>query len=115
MRGICSFGGKPGGHPVQLAGHVVVHLAEAQALEPPRGSRRHVSSGIPAVDNHRSRAVEKANRLRFKAPEREADRVGKVIFLVLFGGQNLDELGAAFDQLLILLPVDLTWHWLLAF
>jgi hypothetical protein len=37
-----------------------------------------------------------------------------VIFLVLFGGQHLDELGAAFDQLLNLVPVDLTWHWLLA-
>jgi hypothetical protein len=55
-----------------------------------------------------------ANRLRFKAPKREADRPRKVIFLVLVGGQNLDELGAAFDQLLDLLPIDLTWHWLLA-
>ena len=55
------------------------------------------------------------NRLRFKAPEREANRAGKVIFLIFVGGQDLDELGAAFDQLLDLVPVDFSWHTFLAF
>ncbi|HVA10050.1 MAG TPA: hypothetical protein VNG12_25280, partial [Acidimicrobiales bacterium] len=80
------------------------------ALEPPRGPWRHVSSRIPAIDDHRSRAVEDVNRLRFKAPEREANRAGKMIFFIFVGGQDLDELGAAFDELLDLVPVDLSWH-----
>src|SRR3712207_8418598 len=40
--------------PVGLAGDVVVDVREAEALEPPRGSRAHVSLVVVAVDDHRS-------------------------------------------------------------
>src|SRR5512132_1637687 len=42
------------GLPVYLSRHVVKHLGEAQAFEPPRGSGAQVSTCIVAVDNHRS-------------------------------------------------------------
>src|SRR6266851_66132 len=83
VRGVGAFSAKSRGHPVELARHVVVHLAESQALEPPRGPRGHVSSCVPAVDDHRSRAVQDANSLGFKAPEWKAYRTGKVVLLVL--------------------------------
>src|SRR5262249_29839231 len=44
------FERQPEGAPVGLAGRVVVDASEADALEPPRGSRAHVSLVVVAVD-----------------------------------------------------------------
>src|SRR6266436_6511468 len=110
FRCVRAFGGKPRGHPVQLAGRVVVDLAKAKALEPPRGPWRYVSSGIPAVDDHGPLVVEEADGLGFEAPEREAYRAWQMSLLVLVRRQNLDQLGASLDKFLDLIPVDLTRH-----
>ena len=45
--------------PVDLAGDVVVDLAEAQRFEPAPGSCTEVSEGVPAVDDHRPLPVER--------------------------------------------------------
>src|SRR2546421_133170 len=46
---VLAFSRKAGRHPVELAGLVVMHIAETEGREPRRGPGREVSSGIPAA------------------------------------------------------------------
>jgi hypothetical protein len=66
LPGVGAFGWESGGHPVQLARDIVVHLAEPQ-----------LSSLIPAVDDHRSVAVEDLDCLSFEVSQREVYGPGR--------------------------------------
>src|SRR5262249_2299859 len=98
LLGIGALGGQARGQPVELADRVVVYLAEAEALEPPRGSWGHVSSTVPAVDDHRSILVEHLCALGVDVPKRNADRLWPVVLRVLFGRQHLDQLRTCCDH-----------------
>ncbi len=89
--GIGSHGRQPGSEPVDLPGGVVVHV-EVQALEPPRGPWTHVSQAVPAVDDHRAYAVENVGDAVVQLLERQMDRLGEVLLVVLGARKNLDQL-----------------------
>ncbi len=95
-----------GGEPVGLAPDVVVDVRHAEALEPPRGPGAHVSERVPAVDDHRPPPVEPARLLRPQRLQRQVDRSGKVLLVVLVGGQDLGQLGADGEEALDLGPPD---------
>jgi hypothetical protein len=82
---------------------------ESKTLEPRRGPGRIVSSGIPAVDDHRPVAVDLVG-LFVKLAEGMTDGPGKVILRILFRRQNLDELRTALDHLLDGLAIDQRRH-----
>ena len=48
-----AFGGEAGRLPVGDASHVVIDLAESETFEPARGSWRHVSQPVVAIDHNR--------------------------------------------------------------
>lgn len=48
-----AFGGEAGRPPVGDAPHVVIDLAESESFEPARGSWRHVSQPVVAIDHNR--------------------------------------------------------------
>src|SRR5829696_2788427 len=81
-----------GASPVRLAGDVVVHPLEADALEPRRGSRAHVSLVVVAVGDHWPTVVEQARRLVVELFERDVDRSRQVLVLVLGRRQHLYQL-----------------------
>src|SRR5262249_23280231 len=108
--GVGPLSGKPGGHPVQLARHVVIDVAEPKALEPPRGSRRHVSSSVPTVDDDLARAVEQVRRPLLDMPQRKVESPRQVVLLVFGAGQDLDQLCAPVEQPADVVAIDLLWH-----
>lgn len=99
MVGVRTFGRKAGCHPIQLSRPVLVNLAKPPTFEPRRGSWSQISTGVPAVDNHRLAGVEGA-RVLFETPQRKANRTWQVVFYVLLGRKHLDEPGSLADQLL---------------
>src|SRR5918992_2189923 len=62
-----------GAPPVGLAGDVVVHVLEPDALEPRRGSWAHVSLVVVAVDDDRALAVELSRAPAVELFERDVD------------------------------------------
>jgi hypothetical protein len=59
--------------PVVLPADVVVHLGEAEGLEPPRGPWAHVSGVVAAVHDHGPVALELVGAI-LEVPERDVDR-----------------------------------------
>src|SRR5437773_888823 len=111
-RALCvlALGWKPGRHPVELAGVIVKDLCEAEELEPRRGSRRHVSSRIPAVHDHRVLLVEGLNGLPIDLAQGDAQGAGKMILLVFLSLEHLDEQSSLRDQVLELIAIDHRRH-----
>src|SRR5262245_43403943 len=87
-----------------------MNFAEADALEPPRGSRAQVSLVVVAIDDHRPPALEPPRRLRIQGLQGDVDRAGKVLLLVLGLRQHLHELRALGEQALHLVPADRDRH-----
>ena len=58
-----AFPRQTAGKPINLAGDIVEHLGEAEALEPPRGSGAQVSDGVVAIDDNRHIALQIRRRL----------------------------------------------------
>ena len=73
-----AFERQSGRAPVGFARGVVMNLGEADALEPPRGSRAQVSLGVVAVDDHRPAALELVRRPAVELLERNVDRPWQV-------------------------------------
>ena len=96
------------GQPVQDPGHVVVDLGEPKALEPTRGSWAEVSGRVPAVHDDGPARVERTPGLGLDPAQGQVDRPGKVVVLVLLGGQHVHHLSAPGHQLLDLLAADLS-------
>src|SRR5207249_10403372 len=101
---------KARGHPVELAAALLIHLSEPEALEPPRGPGGHVSSDVPAVDDHRAIRVQRRRCIVVETPQRDADRFRQMVLRVLLLRQHLDELGTRLDQAPQLVAIDLRGH-----
>jgi hypothetical protein len=86
-----TFEGEACREPVDLARGIVEDLVEAEAVEPPRGSRADVSGVVEAVHDDRTRAIQNLARLLFEVTQREVDRPGKVGVAVLVRRQDVDE------------------------
>jgi hypothetical protein len=70
------------GLPVYLSRHVVKHLGEAEAFEPPRGSGAQVSTCVVAVDNHRLVASQLCRCFTRQLGQRQMDGSREVFLLV---------------------------------
>jgi hypothetical protein len=93
-----TFNWQSGCEPVELAGGIVVHLAEAERFEPARGSWAHVSGAIPAIHDHGTRWVKERTRITFDLTQRDAYRSRQVLVLELVARKNLDKLRAGVDE-----------------
>src|SRR5258708_35350926 len=110
MLGVGAFSGQSSGKPVRLTRLVLVNLAEAKTLEPRRGSGGHVSSRIPAVNDDWAPAIQRAHAFFIDVAQRDADRAGQVVFGVLLGRQDLDQLRALPYKLTDLTAIDERRH-----
>src|SRR5262249_17510259 len=109
-RGVRPFGREPCGQPVELSGHVVVHVLEPEALEPPRGSWAQVSGRVPTVDDYGPARIELLPGFGFEASERETDRSRKMVSLELSPGQHLHHLRPFPHETADLIAIDCLWH-----
>ena len=76
LGGVGPHGRQAGGHPVDLAGGVVVHRAETEPFEQERGSGAHVAQRVPAVDDHRPGSVQHLCGAGVELLERQVQRAG---------------------------------------
>ena len=88
-----AFEGQSCGFPVGDARHVVVDLIEPEALEPARGSWRHVSQPVVSVHHHGFIAAQHRHGLGGEASERETDRSRDMRLGVFPLGEDIDDLG----------------------
>jgi hypothetical protein len=109
-RGVRPLGRKPCRQPVELAAHVVVHLMEPKALEPPRGSWAQVSGRVPAVDEYRPNRIERPPGLRLEASKWQTDGSRKMVLLELLSGQYLHHLRPLSHEALNVRTIDLLRH-----
>src|SRR5438270_791679 len=85
--------------PALFSGNVIDDLAEAQALEPPRGPRRHVSAEVVAVDDDRPLPIESRGRCLGQLLDGDVDCARKVVVRVLLTAEDVNQLRPLLQQL----------------
>jgi hypothetical protein len=109
--------GRKGGL-ARLAGHVLKDLGETEALKPPRVPGAHVLLGIVTIDDHRAARIKPASGLPVQFLQRNVDRAGDVLGLILGAEQDVDQLCARGNEPPHLFALDFAWHdisfWLVA-
>jgi hypothetical protein len=87
-----AFQGEAGRLPVGDAVDVVVNAGESECFEPARGSWRHVSEAVVAVDDHRFVPRRDGDGLAGELFEGDADRSGYMGLVVLASREHIHHL-----------------------